>query len=184
MLRVTIEYSGMAGSPYYSRFYFDGTGQTAAENSAAAVLTFLIAAEGVQSNLLVWSLLPEVEEVNSSTGLVTASYSVSPATGTGNSGNEPLPTTMQALIRWRTGVYEAGREIRGRTFVPGMVQDANNSGTLTGTVQEALSEYANALVDDVDSELVVYSPTHQQFATVTGASCWNNFAVLRSRRGA
>lgn len=183
MLRVTTRFTGVPGSPYYSTMYFDGDDQTAADNAADAVDTFWAAADGVMTDTIDWERLAEVEEVDVSSGHVIGVFQTIPGAGSGASGNERLSGVMQALIRWRTGVYLGGREIRGRTFIPGMVQDSNDAGVLTGTVRDALSGYAAGLIADANSTLVCYSPTHSAQATVLTGTCWSEYAVLRSRRG-
>jgi hypothetical protein len=90
----------------------------------------------------------------------------------------------QGLIRWRTGVFIAGRELRGRTFIPGATESRSANGRPDSTYITTAETAAQDLLDNaaLGAALVVYSVTHRQVELVQSRSVWGQWAVLRSRR--
>lgn len=184
MLRVTSVFTGMAGAPYYSTHYFGG--DTSGEASAAVTAVDGLW-DGLSSELssqLDVAINTDVEVVDPVTGLTTGIF---PTAGGGTAftgSGDPLPPATQLLIRWRTGQYVSGREIRGRTFVPGFLEAASSSGrpdtAMVGNINTLAASFLTASAGA--GALVVYSPTRGQAADVTAASVWTEWAVLRSRR--
>jgi hypothetical protein len=124
---------------------------------------------------------PEVSEVDPVTGLITGVVGVTTATDVGESSGVPVSQATMVLVRWRTGEFVAGREIRGRTFIPGIAGAAVTSG---GELASANAIVFQNAADDLiaNSGLGVWSPKNGQIEVATSASIWNEFAVLRSRR--
>lgn len=182
MLRVRVGYSGIGGTPYLSTFFFDGSGQTAADDAASAVATFQGALDAVQDTTLSWSMDSVVVQIDPESGQALGAYAVTPASGSGALGNESLPYVSQGLIQLRTGVFENGREVRGRLFVPGLTESANNDGTLASATATTIDSAAAALVADADSLWSVWSRTNGVVAQIAQVTVWNQFATLRTRR--
>ena len=138
---------------------------------------------------------PIVQTITPATGAITAEETDSEAmsvTGTHTDG-KVVPNASQALLQWRTGVYRAGRQVRGRTFVPGISDDLVTAGELpSATVsafQTAQSDFLDSAGDfGVWSRPVAADPDHDQvaragaFTPVSGGTTWSELAVLRSRR--
>jgi len=102
---------------------------------------------------------------------------------TGTEGTEKLPPATQGLIEWRTGFFVGGREIRGRTFIPGLSNSSSAAnGVPTSTWLTLAAAASTAIIGWTSSDFVVYSPTKHQKALVTAGQPWNEWAVLRSRR--
>jgi len=182
MLRVRVGYSGIGGTPYLSTFYFDGSGSTAAADAATAVSTFQNAVDNIQDTGLSWRVDPQVVEMDPVTGQATASYAQGSLNGTGALGAESLPFASQGLIQLRTGVYAAGREIRGRLFIPGLVEASNNDGAVVAATVTALNNAAGSLITDANSDWGVWSRTNGTIETIVSATTWEQFATLRTRR--
>lgn len=181
MIRVRATWAGIGGTPFLSTFYFDGSSQEAADDAASAVSTFLGAVDAQIDSGLTWSLVREVPVINASTGQPSSLYVVAAATGTGAVSGNQVPFASQAIVRWRTGVFVNGREIRGRTFLPGL-QGGSADGVLSSAQISAIDTAASALIADSNSELQVWSREHGQAADVISGTAWNQFGVLRSRR--
>lgn len=182
-LRVQFEITGPQGSPWLSTMHFSGTTLANAQGAANAVRAFWLALQGKIHGTAVGRVLPDVIIINDITGLPTGSFTVTPGDPISFTGGQPLlPPTTQALVRWRTGVYDAGREIRGRTFIPGITTFNNDQGKPDSALLANLTSAAAALVADANSELVVYSKKAGASAVVTGGSPWTLFAELRTRR--
>lgn len=162
--------------------YYAVTGGTAAEAVTATGAFWQALAAGLDSDLS-WATEPEVVQIDDATGDISLSTNTTPQSGIGSDVGESLPKSTMGLLRWRTGVYVGGKEIRGRTFVPGVLE-ANNTatGTPDTTIINVMNNAASALVADAASTLVIYSPTKHTHAVVQSGSAWNQWAVLRSRR--
>lgn len=111
----------------------------------------------------------------------------------GAASGDVVADASQALVRWRTGVVRAGREVRGRTFIPGVGSTYLQGGNLNNTAIGLLNTAANNLVsgpeafgvwsrpveagndDDVPARPGIHVPA-------TSGGAWSEFAVLRRRR--
>lgn len=184
MLRITAVWTAPYGSPYYSTFYFGGDTSGEADAASAAVAAFLGVMDGNIASTYTWNIDQQAEFVDEVTGNVTGVESVPAGNGTGSGSGDPLPTATQALIRWRTNTYLNGREIRGRTFFPGFVETASTAGKVTTGLLSGLNTAAANFITGSSGagNLVIWSPTHGQSATVLTGTAWDEFAVLRSRR--
>ena len=183
MHRVRTIFTGMSGSPYLSTMYFGSTDplQTAQE-AVTAVGNFWGAIDAQLSSTLGWTTDPEVAEVDIVTGEVAGSTATTPVSGVGALGNAVMALTTQALVRWRTGTFIAGREVRGRTFVPGTTTLHNLAGRPGGTLVTTITTAAAALVADVNADLYIWSRKNGAIGNVTSGTVWTEYASLRSRR--
>lgn len=182
MYRVTTEFSGpMVNGGGVSQMYFSEDGGSAA-NALAAVNTFWTSARDAVHVSTTIRTSGEIEVVNLAgeiTGTIAAGDSVSRL---GTDDSDPLPPQTQALVRWRTGIFTSGREIRGRTFIPSGGEAFSVAGVPGGGRLTTLATAAGSLVSDTNSGLVVFSRTHAAQAIVSSAQVAPKFAVLRSRR--
>lgn len=181
--RVEAEWTGLSGSPFLSVWNFRNE-PGAADDYAEAVNDFL----GVLSHLVHESLSVRVEPVQTifddttgqPTGTETASQAYTPPmTGSGSMKS----AATQGLLQLRTGVYAAGREIRGRLFIPAPTEGGGDA-TPSPAYMADLTTAGNALVGAMTptTAWVVYSRSRGQSADITSTSAWNQYAVLRSRR--
>jgi hypothetical protein len=184
MLRVTTEWTSIQGGPYYSTFYFDGDTEGEGDAAVAAVADWWGDWVSTINANVDATVRGETEIIDPATGQITGTTSAADVAVPMSGSGDMLPLTTQALIRWRTGVFVNGREIRGRTFIPGLEEPANAAGrplgTLPATVQPRINDFLTASAGG--GGLVVYSPTNGQAAFVNSGSMWNQWAVLRSRR--
>lgn len=178
-LRVRTTWLGMLGSPYLSTMYFSGNDQTAADGAVAAVAAFWGDLQGRISNQLDWQTLPDVDDIAPGGGL-QGIFNVTPATGSGGAAGDPLPTANQGLIRWRTLNFTGGRNLRGRTFIPGPTEAFNDQGPISTYISQLQTAADNLLGSS--ATLMIWSRTYNGFHEAVVGSVWNRFAVLRSRR--
>lgn len=181
LYRVRTVFTGIAGTPYLSTMYFrtiDGTAQQAVN----AVGAFWGAVDGQMHTDLLWDTDSDVEVISDATGQIVSVQSTTPVSGGGALSGDILPPATQALIRWRTGSFVGGREIRGKTFIPGLTETAATSGQVTTATLTAFETAAATLQGTANANLVVYSRANNTHAEVVSSSCWAQFAVLRSRR--
>lgn len=180
MLRVRVEFNGIQGTPYLATHYFDGGTPAEATSAVAAVGTFWNAVDGIISDMVTWNTDTAVAQVNPVDGSILDMYSVTSITASGAATTELLPLASQAVIQWRTGVYLSGREVRGRTFIPGLTQGTNDDGKVLASIVTSLESNADAFV--AASTLGVWSRSNGQFVVVQDATVWDQFAMLTSRR--
>lgn len=180
--RVETVILGVAGTPYLSVMHFDGTGGTQAQAAADAVSTFWGGIQSAMSSTLTAEVQPEVVEFTLATGQPTGVHSVTGSSTTGSEAGEPLPWATQGLIRWRTGFFAGGREVRGRTFIPGPTENRSTAGRPDSAYQTDLQNAASALIGNAEANFGVYSPTKAAFASATASSVWGQWAVMTSRR--
>lgn len=185
MLRLTGIWSGtQQGLPYYSTMYTGGTTQSDADAARAAFNGFWDGIKTLITTGLSVTLEPDVEIVDTPTGQVTGTFTTLGGTTAGTASGDVLGPTQQGLLRLRTGTYSNGREVRGRWFIPGAVEGSNTLGApvvgYTTLVAAEGQDLITALVGN--GSLVIYSPTYGTATVVNSASCWNRWAVLRSRR--
>lgn len=183
IFEVHTTWTGVAGTPYYTTLRGLMTGPVEPEEFADRWTTFLVSIQGAIADALTAVVEPEVTVIESTSGELVGVLSIDGDTIAPNGGGDALPPATQCLVQLTTPAIISGRRLRGRIFLPGMLE-ANNgvtgepSGALVGSFNDAL----DTLVDALASTWVVYSPTHRAYATVTGAQVWNQWAVLRSRR--
>lgn len=182
MLRVRTVVTGVAGSPYYLVGYFEDLTDNE-QQCVDAWAAFTSAAAANQPTGSNWLTEGDVEVVDPITGDTIGVRGADQVLVLGSTNLPLLPPASQALIRWRTGVYVGGREIRGRTNMPLQFQDnATSGGTVKGSVQTFYKERADTLVNQITAEHVVWSKTNGRWERTVTASVWDQFSVLRSRR--
>lgn len=137
------------------------------------------------------SIDPTTIILNSANGqAVGAGAGSPPATVTFTAAGDVVPLASQALLRYETGVYIAGRRFRGRTFIPGLTEASSaGTGPIAGTVS-AINTAAGLLGTTVVSALtqaVWHRPSAPgasdgQWQAVTSRVCQPKWAVLKGRR--
>jgi hypothetical protein len=182
MYRIRTALEQQAGNPMLNTLYFDEGAGTAAQ-AASAVAAFWTACGDLMSTACGWQVENEVALVDEATGDITGYESVaSPGSGSGTLSGQPLPFATQGFMNWRTGIIVAGRRLAGRTFIPAATENLNDAGVPNGDYIEVLATAAAALIDDADSALLVYSPTHHTGGLVSSGNVGRVWGVLRSRR--
>lgn len=178
--RIQVEWTGLAGSPYLTTWYFDDAGVATPQALADAVNATLNQFRGFVTTALAFGVLPEVTTYTTP-DQPTGTVAVSTTTVNGTVAAAPLARATQGLIRWRTGAYRGAREVQGRTFLPGptVTQLDAAGGVPTATYRTAMQ---NLATDLIAAGLTLPSRTANAFYPVTSAAPWNQFAVLRSRR--
>lgn len=175
--------TGHPGAPYFSTMYFGGSTSGEADAASDAVRAFWAGLVGFINTGLQIQVQSEVEQVDPVTGFVLQVFDF-PQTVVAATGNAPLPFSTQGLIRWRTGSFVAGKEIRGRTFIPNLANDAQlNAVPSVGFLNSAnAAGTALLLAGSPAGDFGVWSRKNGSFHNASSRSTWSQFAVLRSRR--
>jgi len=186
VFQVTTTFSGPAGTPWMNRLYFDSITGQLAQDAADAVGAFWGACDALIRNDVTWTTGTNVETLDEVSGALVGLNTVTASTGTGADSTTDMATVLQALVQWRTGVIVGDRELRGRTFIPGLTQNVNNGGVLTGAAQTAFAAAAAALIADADADFGIWhrpvNEANGAFHEAVTGSVPLRFSVLRSRR--
>lgn len=165
--------------------HFSGTTEAQAESAHAATVALFNALANYRTSAMTGQVLTEVENVDPVTGNVIGTFPVDPVTLANGTAGARQPIVVQGLVQARTGVYDAGREVRGRTFLPGTLDASDNDGAPTTAYQSEVAGIWNTFRADAEALTVppvVWSPTKGLSAEVSNYTVWNQWAILRSRR--
>lgn len=179
--KVTQVCTGVAGTPYYITGYFDAVAGTA-QQAADAWRNLLGTTTTIYRSGLSFSAIATVDELDPATGNLVGQASVTVASLAFIGGTDALPAATSLLLRWRTGQYQGGKEIRGRTNIPGLPTSAGSLGLPSSTTISGFQTRQTAMLALANAHHVVYSPKNSAAALTTSGSPWGQWAVLRSRR--
>lgn len=179
--RVRVVWTGVAGAPYYSNFYFDN-GVGSAQDMHNDVSTMITGLGQVCTFPMTATVQPEVPLIDSVTGEIQAVEQVVEDVIPMVQSEESLPSALQGLVRFKTDAFVGGRRLAGRFFVPRLGQGFNDNGSMAPAGVTAINSYVQPFVASSASQLVIWSRSTGATAPVVSANTWNQFAVLRSRR--
>jgi hypothetical protein len=183
MIRVRLNWTGPAAG--FSILHFDGSVATPglAQDAADAAALWWDDINALFASAQAMRVDPEVLEVNVTTGQTIGVTTVTSTALAGTGGAAQVPQASMVLVQWRTGNFVGGREIRGRTFVPGLILNAlSAAGEVSSATLAIMNAASQTLADTPSPSFGVYSPTNSAFATVGSVSTWSELAVMRSRR--
>lgn len=181
LYRVRTAITGGPGGNEVSTFFFDASSGTA-QDAADATRAFWNDVKGIILSSYLMTVEPLVYTIDSTSGQATGVTGTTTTPLAGQNFSQPLPPATQGLAAWHTGVFTGGREIQGKTFVPGPCEDGNDTGVPNGTYKTTLQTGATNLASAGPITFGIYSRKHHLFAQATSGSAWNQWAVLRSRR--
>ena len=182
--RVRTVATGVAGTPWYSNFHFTWVSGTE-QDHLDLISNWWSAIVAQLDNTVTWNTEDDMALIDDATGNITG---VETGTGSAVVGAETanaLPPANQGLVHWFTSSFVGGRQLRGRTFIPGMCVDQTTS---VGALQPATRTDFAAAADDLIANsstpgpFRVLSRTNGTSAVVDTASVPSFVAVMRSRR--
>lgn len=192
MIEVITDITTVAGSGMVSVHYFSDGAEPAVVTAAISSFWADVATQCTTSTT--FRVRSDGRIVAPETGNLVGFYNspINPPVS-GSQPGQAVADATQGLIQWRTGVVSDGREVRGRTFVPGLQSAAVNNGNLSTGARAVLADAADGLIGDALGFGVwrrprVPSPTQPlparpgSFEEATAASAWTELAVLRRRR--
>lgn len=176
-----IRWDGLGHSPKYTILNFDVPESIAA--AAGHFGNFLEAINFAFVNTMSWTFESEYRTLDENTGALLGIHNLpDPPSGGPGIGSSQLADATQILLRWNTGTVVAGRQLKGRTFLPGIAASEIAAGNLRPSsvtaIQTAIDSYTSTY-----QELGVWSRKHGIMQPVTSGSVWTEFAVQRRRRG-
>lgn len=175
-------------SPLISTLFFDvGAGFTP-QQIATAMVSFWGTIDNAVSLSFSWQVEGEVRQYNEANGALQAVVPVTGGSGTGLADGQRLDL-LQGLIRWTTGEIVDRRAVLGRTFIPGVTEQANDAdGTPTSNYVTDAQTAIEALFTALPDALVVWSRPTNAAATdgvvsqVIAGAVQNKWAYLTTRR--
>lgn len=139
--------------------------------------------KGLLSNTLTIMGDTSFDVIDSGTGEIVDAVSVTGWEVVGTNDAAILPRATQGMATVRTGVYIAGRQLRGRMNIPGLCNDSLQNGSFYAPNREDTATRWDAMVGaGFDAVYQVYSTKHHQAENVSSSNVNSAFAVLRSRR--
>jgi len=189
---------GDIGGVGISRFWFANAtladiGAPDVAAAAAASHAFLASAAGNVPTPISWTINPQVNVYDASTGLVQPPWVVtSPPAAVVGSGGTNFAAGVGARVNWKTSVVEGRRLIRGCIFVAPLASVSFNSSgsvqpTFVSTMTTAATTYLNALTAAGTTGMVWHRPAKGTFSggvlgPIRAGICSSVPASLRSRR--
>lgn len=163
-------------------FWSGGTPDTDAELDAiaTAVNAFWNTVKGRLATSVSYAGEASIDKLDITSGDIIGVKSVTGGSGTGTDVADPLPWHTQGLITWHSGLYSGGRELVGKTFIPGMTEAASTQGVMLTAFAITLETAATTLMNN--SSLAVYSRTKHTAGEVGSRVVPLRWSVLRSRR--
>lgn len=192
LFQVRVNWTGPS-SPLLSTHYFDGANVGGPAQAADAAGDWWSSVQAVVGTGFSWSVDPEVRTIDEVSGGLLAIATVVGQSGAGSLAGEPLDL-LQGVASWHTGLVVDGRVLKGRTFIPGPTEGANDSdATPTAGYASAVNSATTTLLARVDADLAVWHrPVFDpetgartrdgSFELVTSGSVENQWSYLRSRR--
>lgn len=181
VLQVRVGWSGLGVSDSVSVLNFLDSVASAQAAVDAVESGFAIFMAEI-SNDYTMTVEPVVRDINTATGQLQGLEGVTTSPITGLNSAAPLAQATQALIQWRTGTFVNGREVRGRTFVPGATATWIDDGEPDSGALSLLGAGGLDVIAESGDTLAVWSRSSGTAHAVSSVSVWTDFAVLRSRR--
>jgi len=180
---VKVTYTGGPSGDWVTFFRSDRTLLSTAQDAVDTVKLFFDAWQVDRSNQITAIIDDTVEVVDVITGQPTGLEQVTGYTLPGGSSGELLPTQTQALIWWNCATWIGGRQVRGRTFIGGLTESANDSnGFLSSSTKTHLAAAAAEIVTPIDGVFGIYSRAHSNTYPIASATVNSKWAVLKTRR--
>nr|CRY96192.1 hypothetical protein [uncultured prokaryote] len=180
---ITINWATPGAAPGVSVLHFNTAINVADQRQA--LLTFLSTNGTWFAQGATGTIATEGREFEDTTGTLTGGWTDPTAKKFTSSGTSPaVVNAAQLLVRLKTGVVVNGRFLQGRWFLPGAGLNTMTQGEVLITTVNALNNGLVILI--AASGMVVWHRPGTlgagMAATVSSATLWNEFAVLRKRR--
>lgn len=185
--RVRAIWTGVAGAPYYSSFYFTNE---ATQVCVDGVLGFFNQFSNRITNLMSIQVEDEALIFDETDGTVLGVEALTGGTVAGTAADEQLARATQMLLKFSTDGIVNNRRVQGRLYMAGLTSVVNFNGRpAAANIAELTAAYADnlqvAAIRDTNAHRVWSRPTDTRPGSghlVTGWSTWSEFAVQRSRR--
>lgn len=190
IIRVRHVWTGTAGLPGVSTTYVD-SGAGNAQLAVDAWGDFWTALDDLIANDFTVTLGGNMDHIEDTTGEILSVEAIDEVAIPMQASGQFLPLASQGLCQFLTGVFYSGRQLRGKMFVPGIVEDQNEVGVPTAGCIATFNGALDTLFGfgtGLTGIGRVWGPPVPEPARagrsnhVSNAFFWDQWAVLRSRR--
>ena len=150
-----------------------------------AVRDFWVAWAATLDNSNTITIEGDTALVDDVTGNITGIDSVLTRTTVPTGATNVLPPANQLVMNLFTSTFIGGRQLRGRTYIPGILATASDAnGAVVSSTRTAVVTIGTALITNTSGPgpLRVWSRKNGTSAVVNAVSSPPKFGVLRSRR--
>lgn len=189
LTRVRFDWSGFQGAPGYTNLYTGGVQDSATVSAfAAGIAALFTAAKPFLPADVILTCEPEATLIDSGTGKPAGTVVITPPSPVQGAGTGNYSGAAGWGIDWLTGVYDNGRQVRGRTFfVPGAQSAFTSAGAVAPLVISTMATAITTFLGGPGASLSVFSrPTAKRLTgmatIVTSGVVASKSFVLRTRR--
>lgn len=183
MLRTRVLWTGVAGTPWYSNFFWAGDSSALATAAASATNAWCNYMKGIVVNEITFEVEDEVVAINPVTGEMFDIFPVEGNIYTGTDTGEPLPFQVQALTTLGTAAIEGGRRIKGRCFLGGLSEGGNTTGIGPSAESATIIETGfETTLGGAGAVHVVWSRKNGTNVPITSYNTSTVWSSLRTRR--
>lgn len=182
--RVRTVFTGVAGTPWYSNLYFDA-GVGSPDIEIDLVRDFWTTLNTAWGTGITATIEGDVARIESTTGQVVGIDSGTALTVAGAGTGTKLPPATQGVLHLFTSSFVGGRQLRGKVFIPGLIQSISDGlGAPNTSLKTLFLNAGNTLMtaSNTSGNWQVWSKKNLVAADVTSLSTPSKFGVLRSRR--
>lgn len=152
--RIRIPWSGGRGGDGVSTFYC----MDATNNALGPLHDFFDAVKAFVPSPITWKFEGVGDTVVVETGVLSGAWTIgSEADVVATGSNANMADAVGAVVNWATGVILFGHRVKGRTFLVPGIKDMFDQGTLNDTVIPTIELAAQAMIDVVPENFVVWS---------------------------
>lgn len=187
ILRMTSRWDGFPGAPGYTNFYSEiqGAVATQAQAMSGEIRTFWNSLNGYLPAVASVLVLPTYQVIDDATGNITAEGDVAtPAALVDGNSAAQFAGNSGVLVEWRTGVFIAGRRLKGRTYLVPFIGIFDTDGTVSAGARDAIQDAVDAVWSGAFNMVVWHRPvagSGGSSALVTSGTVRDRAAVLRTR---
>lgn len=184
MREILVNWTLVQGRQATSVLYFDDETNIAVERQA--IHTWLMACRPSLSSGTRWTVATEGREMSPATGTLTGAWNeTTEYTNIGTGGANVAADATQILVRWNTGIVVGGRFLTGRTFLPGVAQQALANGNLAIARRTEITDASTGFAESSSGFGIWHRPKGGSgglFAPAVTGTAWQELAVQRRRR--
>lgn len=171
---------GFPGAPGYNTFVTGADSTGSATTWYGFLVDLWTALRPVLANGTFAECDGIIEEFDPVTGQTLSLVQATPFSLQGTGAATKAVGGTCILLQWRTGQFRNGREVRGRSFISGIEDNADANGQFSGAKRTAVLA-AVAAYASTDTG-AIYSPTAGSVFQIASGGVWTNYALVRSRR--
>lgn len=183
MYRTRTIFTGIPGSPFLQTLFWDAGSGTMQQTVDALEDAY----DSMDANIsadLEWRVDSVVDVVDPVSGSIVNQSGVNTTPGVGISGGDNLPRGTQGLVHLRTGVFQGGRQVSGKFYLPGPTETESTSegvpsNAYLSTVEDVVT---NLTVSLTTAKLVCYSRKNGEWFNIISPARSQDWARLDSRR--